>query len=344
MPEYDERTEQATPRKRQKAKEKGQTARSREIISLAAMAGIILVFYFAGNTFIKEISALIENLLGLRYGRDPVAVMKLTAAETFKMVMPFLGLSVSLALVSGAVQGGFLVRPLSFDIERLNPVSGLKRIFSSHGLVELLKSLLKFSLGGVLFFYLVKKMIALLPFTSAMDVIQIQEVAGSLIAKSVIYAFTLFFALAAMDYLHERWSFERTLRMTKEEIREEYRETEGDPLMKARIKSLQKEIARRRMMQEVPKATVVITNPTHIAVALRYKKDEMSAPKVIGKGAGFIAEKIKETARKHGIPIVEDKPLAKALYKLKINSFIPEELYKAVAKILAYIYQLRGIA
>ena len=344
MPEYEERTEKATPRKRQKAKEKGQTARSREIISLAAIAGIIFIFYFAGNAFIRDISALTGKLLGLQCGKDPMAVMKLTATETMKMITPFLGLTVTFALVSGAMQGGVLVRPLSLEMERLNPVNGLKRIFSRHGLVEFLKSLLKFSLGGVLFFYLIKKMLPVLPFTATMDVIQIQEVAGKLIAKSVIYAFTLFFVLAAMDYLYERWSFERTLRMTKEEVKEEYRETEGDPLIKTRIKSLQKEMARRRMMQEVPKATVVITNPTHIAVALRYKKDEMSAPKVIAKGAGFIAEKIKEIARQYAIPIVEDKPLARALYKLKVNSFIPEELYRAVAKILAYIYQLRGIA
>jgi flagellar biosynthetic protein FlhB len=344
MPEYEERTEQATPRKRQKAKEKGQTARSREMISLAAMAGIILTFYFAGNAFIRDISALTGKLLGLQCGRDPMAVMKLAATETMKMLMPFLGLTVTFALVSGAMQGGVLVRPLSFEVGRLNPVNGLKRIFSRYGLVEFLKSILKFSLGGVLFFYLIKKMLVVLPFTAAMDVIQIQGIAGKLIARSVIYAFTLFFVLAAMDYLYEKWSFERTLRMSREEIKEEYRETEGDPLIKARIKSLQKEMARRRMMQEASKATVVITNPTHIAVALRYKKDEMSAPRVIAKGAGFIAEKIKEIARKYGIPIVEDKPLARALYKLKINSFIPEELYRAVAKILAYIYQLRGIA
>ena len=344
MPEYEERTEQATPRKRQKAREKGQTARSREIISLAAMAGIILILYFGGNAFIKNISVLTGRLLGLQYGKDPVAVLKLTAMETLKMIMPFLGLSVTLALTSGVAQGGFLVRPLNLEIERLNPLNGFKRIFSKNGLIELLKSLLKFFLGGALFFYLIKKILATLPFTAAMDIVQIQEVAGRLIGKSVLYAFTLFLILAALDYFYERWSFERTLRMTKEEIKEEYRETEGDPLIKTRIRSLQKEMARRRMMQEVPKATVVITNPTHIAVALRYKKDETSAPKIIAKGAGFVAEKIKEISRKYGIPIVEDKSLARALFKLKLNSLIPEELYRAVAKILAYIYQLRGVA
>ncbi len=344
MPEHDERTEKATPRRRQKAKEKGQIARSREVISMAATGGIILLFYFGGNIFIQNISALTGRLLGLQYGRNPVAVLRLTASETLKILMPFLGISVTLATVSGIIQGGFFPKPLSFEVERLNPASGLKRIFSSYGLVELLKSFLKFVLGGIFFYYFIKKALTILPFTAAMDVSQIQNISGKLIAKAVIYAFTIFFSLAIIDYFYERWSFERSIRMTKEEIKEEYRETEGDPLIKARLKSLMKEITRRRMVQEVPKATVVITNPTQIAVALRYKKEEMSAPKIIAKGAGFIAEKIKEVARKYGIPIVEDKPLARALYKLKLDSFIPEELYRAVAKILAYIYKLRGVA
>lgn len=344
MPEHDERTEKATPRRQQKAREKGQIARSGEIISMAAMAGIILTFYSAGNIFIKDISVLTGKLLGLQYGRDPITVMRLTASEMMRLLAPFLGITFTLALVAGALQGGFLVKPLNFEMERLNPISGFKNIFSRQGLAGLLKSLFKFALGGVLFYYIIKKAIAVLPFTAAMDISEIQNISGKLIAKAVIYAFTTFFVLAVFDYLYQRWNFERSIRMTKEEIKEEHRETEGDPLMKARIKSLQKEMARRRMMQEVPKATVVITNPTQIAVALRYKKDEMSAPKVIAKGAGFIAVRIKEIARKYNIPIVEDKPLARAIYKLKLNSFIPEELYRAVAKILAYIYKLRGVA
>jgi flagellar biosynthetic protein FlhB len=160
----------------------------------------------------------------------------------------------------------------------------------------------------------------------------------------VIYCFGTFLVLAVADYFYERWRFEQSIRMSREELKEEFKETEGDPLIKSRVKSLQKEMARRRMMQEIPKATVVITNPTHIAVALKYKNNEMSAPKVIAKGAGFVAEKIREVAGRHRIPIVEDKPIARALYKVKIGQSIPEELYKAVARILAYIYKLRGVA
>jgi flagellar biosynthetic protein FlhB len=184
----------------------------------------------------------------------------------------------------------------------------------------------------------------ILPQTSAMDLNQILPVSVELIAQAVLYGLGAFFVIAGVDYFVQRWRFERSIRMTKGEIRQEHRETEGDPQIRSRIRSIQKEMARRRMMQEVPKATVVITDPTHLAVALKYERGGMTAPRVIAKGAGVIAENIRELARKHGVPLVEDKPLARALYKLKLDSTIPEELYRAVAKILAYLYKLKGAA
>ena len=344
MPEYEERTEKATPRRRQKAKEQGNVARSHEIMSMATMAGIILVFYFAGNVLIRDLSLFTGNLLGLRYGRDPFTAMRSAATEIMRIIGPFLGITFTFAMVSGLVQSGFITKPLAIKMEHLNPMNGLKRIFSRDGLVQLFKSLFKFALGGILFYFIIKKTLSVLPFTSAMDISNIQTISAKLIFKAVMYMFITFLILAVLDYLQVRWRFESSIKMSREEIKEEHKETEGNPLMKARIRSIQKEMARRRMMQEVPKATVIITNPTHIAVALRYKKDEMSAPKVIAKGAGFIAEKIMEIARRYNIPVVEDKPLARALFKLKIDSLIPAELYRAVAKILAYIYKLRGVA
>ncbi len=342
MSEYAERTEKATPRRRQKAREKGQIARSREIISITVMAGIILIFYFAGDMFIRNLSALMGNLLGLQYGRDPLTVLRFTFFEVPRLFGPFLGIVFVFAIMGGVIQGSFVIKPLDLDIQQFNPLNGLKRLFSLNGLINFLKSLCKFIFGGILIYFVFKKILFSLPYLSAMDIRQIQIVSAKLVAKSVLYAFGLFLVLAIVDFINEKWRYERSLKMTKEEIKEEHRETEGDPLIKSKLRSLQKEIARQRMMQQVPKATVVITNPTHIAVALRYKSEEMKAPKIIAKGAGFIAEKIVMIAREHGIPIVEDKPLARALYKLKIDSFIPEELYRAVAKILAYIYKLRG--
>jgi flagellar biosynthetic protein FlhB len=159
---------------------------------------------------------------------------------------------------------------------------------------------------------------------------------------AIVIAFSYYLVVAIVGYFLEKWQHERSLKMTKQEVKEENKETEGDPLIKSRIRSAQREAARRRMMQEVPNAAVVITNPQHLAVAIKYDDQKMFAPQIVAKGAGIIAAKIKEIAGEHGVPIVEDKPLARALYRLELNSYIPEKLYVAVAKILAYIYKLKG--
>lgn len=341
---FEERTEQATPRKRQKAREKGQVSRSKELISMAATGGVIIAFYLTGDYFIKNLSGLMKRLLSLEYGIDPFTAMRQSSTEMLLILSPFFALSISLVFISGFLQGGFVMKPLSLELERINPLSGLKRLFSFSGMTEALKSIFKFLIGGILFYLVIKRSVLLLPSTIAMGLQESWRVSEDLIVRAVLSGFLVFFIIAVIDYVLERWRFERSLRMTRQEIKEEQKETEGDPLIRSRIRSIQREMARRRMMQEVPKATVVITNPTHIAVALLYKRGEMDAPKVIAKGAGLIAEKIKEIAIKHNVPVVEDKPLARSLYKLSIGSFIPEELYKATAKVLAHIYRMRGAA
>lgn len=341
---FEERTEQATPRKRQKAREKGQVSRSKELISMAATGGVIIAFYLTGDYFIKNLSGLMKRLLSLEYGIDPFTAMRQSSTEMLLILSPFFALSISLVFISGFLQGGFVMKPLSLELERINPLSGLKRLFSFSGMTEALKSIFKFLIGGILFYVVIKRSVLLLPSTMAMGLQESWRVSEDLIVRAVLSGFLVFFIIAVIDYVLERWRFERSLRMTRQEIKEEQKETEGDPLIRSRIRSIQREMARRRMMQEVPKATVVITNPTHIAVALLYKREEMDAPKVIAKGAGLIAEKIKEIAIKHNVPVVEDKPLARSLYKLSIGSFIPEELYKATAKVLAHIYRMRGAA
>jgi flagellar biosynthesis protein FlhB len=344
MAENNDKTEQATPRQRQKAQEKGQVARSRELGSMAATAGVLVVFYFAGTSFMNNLTGLTGRLLDLRYGRDSLTVMRAASVDMMMILIPVFAASVVFAIFSNVMQGGIVFKPLSMELTKLNPLEGLKNLFSISALPGVFKSIIKFILGIVLFYIMAKKALLILPLTSAMELHDIQSVAFGLIGKAVAYAFSTYFVLALIDYLYERWKFERSLRMTKEEIREESRESQGDPLIKAKIKSMQRDMARRRMMEAVPKATVVITNPTHIAVALLYKKDHGAAPKVIAKGKGYIAEKIRETARRHGVPLMEDKPLARALFKVKLDSFIPEELYRAVAKILAHIYKLKGVA
>jgi len=292
----------------------------------------------------KNITGLTGRLLSLHYGTDPLTVMRSASLETMLILAPFFAAAVLFALFSNVAQGGFLIKPLTFNASKLNPFTGLKNLFSITALPGVIKSIFKFVVGIVLVIIIARKALPVLPTAMAMDLPDIQSLAFSLTSKTVVYTFTTFFLLALADFFYERWKFERSIRMSKVEIREEFRESEGDPHIKAKIKSLRREVARRRMMEAVPKATVVITNPTHIAVAIRYKKNEASAPKVIAKGKGYMAEKIRILARKHGIPIMEDKPLARSLFKVKLDSFIPEELYKAVARILAYIYKLRGAA
>lgn len=309
---------------------------------MAVLGSILLMFHFGGKVFMQRISELTGRLLSLQYGREPLTVMKAAVTEMILLLLPFFGVAVIFAISANVAQGGFIVKPLKFDAAKLNPLSGLKKMFSLTGLVELPKSSFKFIVGVVLMYYIIKRMLPDLPATMDMDLVNIQGVTYDLVSRAVLYAFLTFLLIAAVDYFFEWWRFERSIRMSKEEIKQESRETEGDPMIKSRIRSLQREMARKRMMQEVPKATVVITNPTHFAVALLYKKDETAAPKIIAKGAGAVAAKIREVAALHKIPLVEDKPLARALYKLDLNSYIPEELYKAVAKILAYIYKLKG--
>lgn len=343
MPEFEERTQEATPRKRQRAKEKGQVARSRELISMAASGGILLAFLVSGERFIGALSGFLSRGLSLHYGTEPLEVMRKIGSEILFSFMTILLISLLMVLLSGFLQGGFVLKAIEIDMERINPVSGLKRLFSLRGLVELFKGMLKFLIGGLVLYLLLRKAF---PEVSRMPAMYLEDIEKSgflIIKRSTLAIFTTFLSLSILDYLYERFRFERSLRMTRQELKEEFRETEGDPLIKARIRSIQRELARRRMLQEVPKATVVVTNPTHIAVALLYKK-EMPAPKVVAKGADAIAEKIKEIARFHGVPIYEDRALARALFKVKLDAYIPEELYKAVARIIAYIYRLRGVA
>ncbi len=344
MAEFEEKTQPATPRRKQQAKEKGQVPRSRDLSAMAATGGIIMVLYFGGGPFFSGVYDMTREFLSMQHGVEPMHVLRNAILQMFQILAPFLLVPLVLATATSLAQGGFVVKPLSLEFDRINPAAGIQRFFSFSGLKELLKGLLKFVIGGWLFYYIIKKNLNVLPLLSAMEMNNIITVSGRLLINALLTALFCFLAIASVSYILERWQFERSLRMTREEIKEEFREAEGDPLIKSRIKTLQREAARKRMMQEVPKATVVITNPTHIAVALKYEDKKMSAPKITAKGAGFVAEKIKEIAMEHGVPIIEDKPLARSLFKLDLNTFIPEELYVAIAKILAHVYRLKGMA
>jgi len=338
MADRHDRTEKATGRQRQKAREKGQVARSRELVSTASTGGVVLVMALWGGGALAQLAGMTRRLLSMPYGTEPFGAMRAAGAEAMILMLPFLLAAAGLAVVGSVVQGGVVFKPLELKFSSLNPLEGLKRIFSSRGLVELLKNLVKLSVGGCVVYYVIRKEIAALPSLLPLGMGELVRVSGSLFLKAILTGFSFFFVIAAMDYIIARWRHEQSIKMTKSEVKDEYKETEGNPQVKSRIRGLMREMARRRMMRDVPKATVVITNPVHLAVALRYDGNTMSAPKIVAKGADLVSGKIKEIARRHGIPIVEDKPLARSLYKVDIGAFVPEELYRAVARILAQIF------
>ena len=243
-------------------------------------------------------------------------------------------------------QFGFLftTESLTPKMSRLSPINGLKRLFSLRSLVELAKSVLKVVTVGTAAFILIRSELHVVPGLVLSSVVDILAFTGWVAFKICLGACGALIILAALDYAYQRWEHEKNLRMTKQEVKDEYKQTEGDPKVKARIRSIQLETARRRMMEAVPEADVVITNPTHLAVALRFDGTKMAAPCVVAKGAGHVAERIKQIAAEHGVPIVENRPLARTLIKtVDIGASIPAELYKAVAQILAYVYRLKGI-
>ena len=247
------------------------------------------------------------------------------------------------ALLASYVQVGAVFNPLKFQGNRLNPLNGLKRIFSSTGLAEFLKSLFKMGVIGYITYYSYQEEIKPILSLSALTIDGIFEFNFSLLGVLFGRVALALVILAVFDYLFQRWSLEQRIKMTKQEVKDELKQTEGDPQLRARVRQVQRDMSRARMMQNVPKADVVVTNPTHYAVALMYDREVMTSPQLVAKGAGFIAERIKEIARENDVPIVENPPVARELFaQVEIGGTIPEQFFKAVAEILAYIYRLKG--
>lgn len=338
MPDFEERTEEATPRKKEKAREEGQIWRSKELISVVVMGGILAVLYIAGYKTFHNFLDVFKLFLTLKV-INPFELIRFSILKTLVILAPFFSICFLIAIVTGISQGGFVLRPV-FKLSFMNPINGLKRLFSLDLISDILKMFIKFFVFSVIFYLLIKNNLNVLVNLGDKSVINIAFDAFKIISKTVLFCFLAYMIIGILDLFLQKWQYEKSLRMTKQELKEEYKDTEGDPMVKARIKSIQKEMARKRMLEAVKKATVIVTNPTHIAVALLYES-KLPAPKVVAKGADFLAEKIKEVARKHGVPIIEDKPLARSLYKLKLDSYIPEELYRAVAQIIAYILKVQ---
>lgn len=347
-----ERTERATPKRRREARQQGQVPRSRELNTMVMMLASSLGLLFTGEGMVGRLSALTERSLDLeRTALFEPEAMILGLASGVKgaliLVAPFFVI-VSLAALMGPLGlGGWLfsIQTLGFKWERLNPVSGLKRVFNWAGLAELLKALAKFLLLWVVALFVFRA------FSEEFLHLGTEGVHGGL-AHGTQLLLGLFLALsctlvlfAALDVPIQLWTHARKLRMTRQEIREELKETEGNPELRGRVRSMQRELAKRRMMQEVPKADVVVVNPTHYAVALRYEQAGKRAPEVVAKGMDQLALGMREVANRHGVPIFAAPVLARALhYSTELGQSIPAGLYVAVAKVLAYVYQVKSVA
>jgi flagellar biosynthetic protein FlhB len=343
-----EKTEQATDAKREEFRKQGNVANSKELgsaVLLLAAAGSV---YFLGRFFLSNIFEIFNYTLGqemvslVRDGHFEEA-MKFCAVKGLYLIAPVMGAAGVIGAASTIIQTGFLQveDALTPNFEKLNPLEGAKRIFSMRALAEGIKSFLKMLAVGIVLYFLLKKEMAQVPLMLSLSISEIFSYLGTVVVKLLAGVGGVMLVIAGADYFFQRWDLEKKMMMTKQEVKEEHKQREGDPMIKARIRRVQREMATKRMMADVPKADVVITNPTHIAVVLKYS-DDLPAPKIVAMGADFVAEKIKELAREHNIPIVENKPLARTMFKtLKIGQVIPRELFVAVAEVLSYVYRLR---
>ncbi|MDR3349668.1 MAG: flagellar biosynthesis protein FlhB [Acidaminococcales bacterium] len=344
-----EKTEEATPKRKQEARGKGQVAKSVEINSAFIMLAAFYFLSLNGQYMIGELKKLMLYMFS-EFGRTAFDVDSIQSLTLFmitfflKIVIPLMLVIALIGLLINYLQVGFMFNPglLFPDFSRINPMSGLSRIFfSKAALVNLVKSLLKIAIIGYFIYTFVEKQVHILPGLIGEDVERGSLFFGGLIIDLGFRVGAVMLVIAAFDYYYQWYTHRENLKMTKQEIKEEYKQTEGNPQIKSRIRSKQRELAMRRMMQEVPKADVVITNPTHFAVALKYSAG-MPAPLVVAKGQDYIALKIKETANDSKVTIVENKSLARALYQTAdIGEYIPFELYQAVAEVLAYVYKLK---
>ena len=344
----EDKTEAPTPRRRQEAREEGQVARSQELGSAMVLVTALIMIKLSGPAIVRCLTEITTHSL-TNFPTQDFTVPAVTSylarllLQTGAAIAPLLIGVAIIGFAASALQVGlvFSTKALQFKAERLNPLSGIKRMFSARTAVELAKSIAKVLIVGYIVFSFFRDKYADMQSLVGGDYLSSCLMIGKLTWGLLLRSALCLFVIAALDYIFQKTQLEKQLRMTKQEVKEDYKRTEGDPLLKSRIRQKQREISKQRMMLEVPKADVVVTNPTHFAVALIYDTDRSAAPIVVAKGQRLIAQRIKETAAEAGVPIVENVQLARTLYaSVEIGQEIPADLYQAVAEILAYVYRL----
>lgn len=347
-----EKTERATPKRRDEARRKGNVARSPELTSALALAAIMVVLRFSGPMIWNSWQNLMNRdfTMSLPTNWTTSAVMGMLlmqGADAVRVLIPVL----AVALIVGTAVAVVQVRPmfvptlLAPKFSRIQPLAGLKRMFSARSLVELGKSIIKLAIVGGASYSVIAHVATQIRSFAEMDIVQIPAIVGGVVFSLGIRIASAMVVIAFFDFLYQRFEHEKGLRMTKQEVKDEGKQMEGNPEIKGAIRKRARQIAFRRMMEEVPKADVVVTNPTHFAIAIKYDGQSMAAPQVVAKGADLLAQRLKLRAAETGVPMVENRPLAQTLYRnVEVGEAVPADLYQAVAEVLAYVYRLRQMA
>jgi len=345
-----EKTEKATPKKRDDARKKGQTAKSQDVNTAIILLAVFLFLTFSasyiGNIVFDLFNQTFQEYMLMELTENTVQVITMDIMKELALLLgPVMLVALLAGLFSNYIQVGvmFTTKPLEPKLEKIDPIKGFKRIFSLRAIVELLKSILKISFVGAITFVILWMnidQVLSLSFKSVGD--SLATMASLTVQMGIAASLALLF-LSLFDFLYQKYDFEKNIRMSKQDLKDEHKNIEGDPLIKSKIKQRQREMAMRRMMQEVPEADVVITNPTHFAIALKYDENKMDAPYVVAKGVDYLAQKIKYIANENDVVMVENRPLARSLYdSAEIGDAVPEEFFKAVAEILAYVYRIKN--
>lgn len=344
-----EKTEKATPKKRKDTRKKGQVAKSTDVNTAVSLLIIFLSLIALGpymrDRLLSFIKTFYTKSISLHLSASAVHELFVDTVKDISLILaPVMLVALVAGVVSNYMQVGFLfsAEVLKPDLNKLSPLKGFKRIYSMRAIVELVKSILKITVVGFAAFMVLwihYGDILRLPLLTPAEVLTFVSKLTLWMGLAGSGALML---LAGLDYLYQRFDYEKNIRMSKQDIKDEYKKSEGDPIIKSKIKQKQREMAMRRMMQEVPKADVIITNPTHYAIALKYDEKKMDAPYIVAKGVDHLALKIRQIAKEHDVMTIENRPLARALYdQVDIDQAVPEEFFKVIAEILAYVYKTK---
>jgi len=346
---FQEKTEQPTEKRLEEARKKGQVAQSRELpLCLMILFTSIFLYFLTSHGFQEMFKVYVSYVRNSNIDINVSNIYGILSFAAYRwawIMMPLFALLIIITIFGAVLQTGFMWSPesMQFKFENLNPLNGIKKLFSKRSAIEIFKSILKIAILAYIAYTIIINELPTILSLPGKDTGMIAAYLGTTCFYLAIKVSVIFLFIAALDLLYQKWQHKKDLMMTHQEIKEEFKEREGNPLVKSRIRSLQREMARRRMIEDVKTADVIVTNPTHFAIGLKYQFGAMPAPKIVAKGAGFVAEKIKEVARSHSVPLMENKPLARALfYAVKVGDYIPEQFYVIVAELLAAVYRQRN--